>query len=590
MENLRDLQAQARSLERSGQHAAALELYGRILEEPAGDREGGVWVRAARLQLGLGQEARAAGSYAAAADRYQAAGLGNLALAQCQQSLRIEAAAPEMLLRFGRLAAAQGYARDARHGFVEYADQASAAGESSAATAALREYLERFPGDAAVRRRLSELAGERPAPPSPLPPEPAPAEPASTEPLPGLIPTHVETVADQAAPAAPEGEESAPEQAHLDEEGEGVAEVGPLEGFEPTHAEEAYEAAPPIPVDAPAELDHGRWSPESVTSTEGLDAAEDEADHYPVEEEEDTGEPEPLPLLGVEPSAGRQKDADERLEETAEEETPSDDLPLMTFDQPAEPVPPAVAPPTPAEASEVERAVLAGDRQALIDAYLALAARLESELETDRARDTLHRVLELDPANEQARAALTSVTTAASPPRDYIDLGELILAGTPEEVTRFQVAIGDPTGNEESDFAEILDLFRKKVSESLDPKDAASHYDLGLAFKQMGLLDDAIVHLQSGLRGGANPLATLEILGECFVLKGQVSLAARVFDRATRLDGVGDSDLVGVLYGLARCQEELGQLEEARGTYERIIAVDLAFRDAAQRLQHLQSR
>ena len=90
--------------------------------------------------------------------------------------------------------------------------------------------------------------------------------------------------------------------------------------------------------------------------------------------------------------------------------------------------------------------------------------------------------------------------------------------------------------------------------------------------------------------GGANPLATLEVLGECFILKGQISLAARVFERATRLDGVGDSDLVGVLYGLARSQEELGQLEEARGTYERVVAVDLAFRDAAGRLQFLQSR
>src|SRR5690606_13912929 len=176
-----------------------------------------------------------------------------------------------------------------------------------------------------------------------------------------------------------------------------------------------------------------------------------------------------------------------------------------------------------------------------------------------------------------------------SPAREYVDLGELILSAVPEQATRFHVAALEPTGDEESDFEEILNLFRQKISESLDPKDAASHYDLGLAFKEMGLLDDAIVHLQSGLRGGASPLATLEVLGECFIAKGQLSLAARVFERATRLDGVGDSDLVGVLYGLARCQEELGQHEEARGTFERVIAVDLSFRDAAGRLEYLQS-
>ena len=52
-------------------------------------------------------------------------------------------------------------------------------------------------------------------------------------------------------------------------------------------------------------------------------------------------------------------------------------------------------------------------------------------------------------------------------------------------------------------------------------------------------------------------LATLEMLGECFVLKGQTSLAARVFERATRLEGVGDCPHVAldILSGTehARC-------------------------------------
>ena len=100
MENLRDLQAQARNLERSGQHAAALELYGRIVEEPAGDREGAVWARVARLQLAMGRDSDAADSYAAAAERYQATGLANLALSCCQHSLRVDESRPEMLLRF----------------------------------------------------------------------------------------------------------------------------------------------------------------------------------------------------------------------------------------------------------------------------------------------------------------------------------------------------------------------------------------------------------------------------------------------------------------------------------------------------------
>lgn len=619
MEKIRELQAQAREFERMGQHAAALELYGRILEEPAGDREGSVWARAASMRLALGREAEAVESYAAAVDRYAEAGLHNLALSYCQRLLRLDDSRTEALLRFGRLAAGRGYSRDARHGFVEYADRIAAAGDVDGAVAALREYLRVFASDTAVRRRVTELTGEE------EPEEPAQPLGMTEGALPGLL-TH----ADEPA-SAPPGHRPETQPGASDQESGGLA---PLEGFEPTNAGETWGGGEPP---APPMLD---W-PQSRAGEEGQ------------EEDEGEGEgAEPLPLLGVEPEqrgtgdlpplytppeappetlpsfpptpitgGGASVDPLERARQRVMEDPTSvsarrdlvallrsrNDPGLASALVDAEQV--FASGDRHADALEfveqlarlrpddtalqqrrVERALLAGNRAALVAAYLALAARHEAELDTAKARDSLRKVLELDPANEEARAALGSATAAAAPPRDYIDLGELVLADAPDAVTRFQVAIGEPTGDEESDFAEILDLFRKKVSESLDPKDAASHYDLGLAFKEMGLLDDAIVHLQSALRGGASPLATLEVLGQCFVLKGQLSLAARVFERATRLEGVGDSDLVGVRYGLARCQEDLDQAEEARSNYERVVSVDLSFRDAAARLAALDSR
>ena len=632
MENLRELQAQAHSLERAGKHAAALELYGRMVEEPAGERSGAIWARMAGLQSALGREEDAADSYAAAAERYGAAGLANLALSFCQRSLRADDSRPEMLLRFGQLSARHGYPRDARHGYAEYADRTVAAGDTEAAVAALREYLATYPSDAAVRRRLTELTGEpepEPASETVHPTQPQPQSGAAT--LPGLV-----TTAHEAAGANAPPEETAAEAAS--------PQVAPLEGLEPTHTGDAY-AAPEPSRDTADERGHDSWGAppprDDYSAPAGGEAVEEEgetgeplpllgvADEGPApdaEGEADSGEPLPLMDLGQEsgtvaatPAGGRDPLSQARGRVRAEPDSLSArrELASLLREQGDPGLEPALEDADQyfadrgraAEALEfteqlarlrsddtalqqrwVERALRAGNRPALVAAYLALAGRFEADLDTARAQEALGRVLELDPANEEARSALASVTAAAAPPRDYVDLGELILAGAPEEATRFQVAIGEPTGDEESDFAEILALFRRKVSESLDPKDAASHYDLGLAFKEMGLLDDAIVHLQSGLRGGANPLATLEVLGECFVMKGQVSLAARVFDRATRLDGVADTDLVGVLYGLARCQEQLGQMEEARATLERVVAVDLSFRDAAGRLQLLQSR
>src|SRR4029079_6918841 len=114
-------------------------------------------------------------------------------------------------------------------------------------------------------------------------------------------------------------------------------------------------------------------------------------------------------------------------------------------------------------------------------------------------------------------------------------------------------------------------------------------YDLGLAFKEMGLIDEAIAEFQVALRGGANPLATLELLGQCFVEKGQHAVAERVLERALTLPNVTEVDLVGVLYHLARADEALGRPHEAMEHYERVLSVDIRFRDTGRRIEALRA-
>ena len=155
--------------------------------------------------------------------------------------------------------------------------------------------------------------------------------------------------------------------------------------------------------------------------------------------------------------------------------------------------------------------------------------------------------------------------------------------------TRFVVEEKEPSGDEDRDFAEMLANFRQKVAENIDVEDNASHYDLGVAFMEMGLVDEAIAQFQVALRGGANPLATLELLGQCFVEKGQFAVAGRVLDRALRLPGVADGDLVGVLYLLGRIEEASDRPGTALEFYERVVSVDIRFRDTSTRIDRLRA-
>lgn len=254
----------------------------------------------------------------------------------------------------------------------------------------------------------------------------------------------------------------------------------------------------------------------------------------------------------------------------------------------------------------VEYAFRSGRPEAQVEAYLDLGRHLARHGQEGKAAAVFKRVLELDPHNVEGRAAAAQIAPLPAPPppsgqrpaapappaqpgADYVDLGALIMdderAG--EGSTRFVVEEKEPSGDEDKDFAEMLAHFRQKVAENIEVEDSASHYDLGVAFMEMGLVDEAIAQFQVALRGGANPLATLELLGQCFVDKAQYAVAGRVLDRALRLPGVADGDLVGVLYLLGRLEEETGKPESAMEYYERVVSVDIRFRDTAQRIERL---
>ena len=156
-----------------------------------------------------------------------------------------------------------------------------------------------------------------------------------------------------------------------------------------------------------------------------------------------------------------------------------------------------------------------------------------------------------------------------------------------EETTRFVVAETVESGDEERDFADMLSQFRAKVAQHVPQEDTESHYDLGIAFKEMGLIDEAIAEFQIALRGGNERLKVYEELGSCFMQKEQYNIAAKLLARGAQLPAADDSELLGVFYQLGRCYEELGQKAEAREAYERVLGLDLDFQDANERLANL---
>jgi tetratricopeptide (TPR) repeat protein len=168
-----------------------------------------------------------------------------------------------------------------------------------------------------------------------------------------------------------------------------------------------------------------------------------------------------------------------------------------------------------------------------------------------------------------------------------VDLGALILGDEEEKTTRFTVAYEEPSGDDAADFARMLSQFKEKVSQNLAADDVRAHYDLGTAYKEMGLLDEAVAEYQQALRASASHLPTYEMLGQTFLEMGKNEAAVRILERALEVEFEIEDELIAIYYYLARAYETQGNREGALEFYDRVFALDINFADVTERLRAL---
>ena len=179
---------------------------------------------------------------------------------------------------------------------------------------------------------------------------------------------------------------------------------------------------------------------------------------------------------------------------------------------------------------------------------------------------------------------------AAAASGDFVDLGSMVFDEDKDKQrdTRMRVNRREPQDQDEQrEFHEILEQFKRGIEQNLDSEDYEAHYDLGVAFKEMGLLDEAIGEFQKALRSPDGRLRTSEALGMAFFEKGQFAVCESVLKRAVDSLPGTDEAKIGLLYWMGRASEALGKQAEAIASYERALVVDIGFMDLSKRVQRL---
>jgi pilus assembly protein FimV len=139
--------------------------------------------------------------------------------------------------------------------------------------------------------------------------------------------------------------------------------------------------------------------------------------------------------------------------------------------------------------------------------------------------------------------------------------------------------------------ADLFEEFRSELGEiNKDDEDLETHYNLGIAYREMGLLEEAISEFQkvasAADKGPAFRYAMQcsTLLGLAFMEKGQPAIAAIWYERALRTPGLDQESILALRYDLGVAQELAGEAAAAFRTFSQVYAMNIDYRDVSERI------
>jgi tetratricopeptide (TPR) repeat protein len=195
--------------------------------------------------------------------------------------------------------------------------------------------------------------------------------------------------------------------------------------------------------------------------------------------------------------------------------------------------------------------------------------------------------LELEP--RAASVSTPSEEEAEAPATELNDFFGSGAAAAPVDESEHAVVVGDDFElvREGGDVHEVINDFMEATMELLDLDDHQAHYDLGTTYMEMELFDEAAQEFEISARGPELALASQEMLGYCFLRKGQIDLAIHELEKGLSFEGADERDKLGLLYNLGVASRVVDQEKRAIECFRRILGIDPDFRDTKDRLERL---
>ncbi|MGH9572389.1 MAG: tetratricopeptide repeat protein [Candidatus Acidiferrales bacterium] len=215
-------------------------------------------------------------------------------------------------------------------------------------------------------------------------------------------------------------------------------------------------------------------------------------------------------------------------------------------------------------------------------------------------------VAELDdmapPAPPEPRPARSSANGASQkPPRpvsEVMVVGSIPPGAPPPPPAAPASSVPQVTAEALNQLSEVFQEFRNEFGEegSDENEDLETHYNLGIAYREMGLLDEAIGEFQKvakAIQKGkpfTYAMNCSTLLAVSFADKGEPKIAALWYQRALETPGLDQEATLALRYDLGVSLEQAGESNAALDSFRQVYAMNIDYRDVADRIATLQRR
>jgi tetratricopeptide (TPR) repeat protein len=227
---------------------------------------------------------------------------------------------------------------------------------------------------------------------------------------------------------------------------------------------------------------------------------------------------------------------------------------------------------------------------------------------SDIARDTLDMLERQFGAHAEIESRRSQLSGSIAEPSDVdapvaaeipVASDSFVAEPVPAVVTQTAAPIAPAKPKIDPGLAAIFDEFRSAVEDEEVQEtdgDFETHYNLGLAYKDMDLMDEAAEEFQIAASlvaprdGTPRYLQCCNLLGHCFGQKNMARQAVMWYKRGLDAPGHTEDEYQALRYELGAAYERMGELDKAIDVFSEVYGVDVSYRGVADKLRDLQSQ